>query len=302
MYDFCTISTADHLFKVLALRDSLVAQNSDAFIHVLCIDPLPANLPYGNIAFYTTADISNYPVARTILSKYQSSQDKIRWSLKPIFIKYLLENKANKVIYCDNDIYFYDSYAFLFDLLDQNIFLLTPHHYPRDPNKDQNWLEANFRVGLYNAGFIAATNTAVETLQWWAECCAYRCEKNSLRGLFDDQKYLDLVPVINENVHIVRHAGCNVAEWNKAIIHRSNVNGKVMLNNSYPLIFIHFNGTTVRAIKNGEEPFLKSSLDRYLDVLKKYKPDLNINTLYKPVSFLEKLKLTIWQIATKAGV
>jgi len=217
-------------------------------------------------------------------------------------LRYLTDSKADKVIYTDNDIYFYGDYAFLFELLDTHNFLLTPHHYPRDPTKDQNWLEANFKVGLYNAGFVGVNKSAAHSLDWWAECCAYRCEKNPLRGTFDDQKYLDLIPIIDEGAHILRHSGCNVAEWNRAVISRSEKEGNVMLDGIYPLIFVHYNGTSVRAIIEGAEPYLKNSFDIYLANLKKYKPDITADQLINHPSLMDNIKYRIWQVATRWGL
>lgn len=302
MYHFCTITTADHLFKTLALYDSLTALSSDAYLHVLCVDELTGDLPTGNISFYKPKELAHLPSTGTILNKYSASKDKLRWSLKPVFLHFLLEKTVDKVLYVDNDIYFYGDYTFLFDLLDNYDFLLTPHNYPRDPNKDQNWLEANFRVGLYNAGFVGVNKGAVKDLEWWAGCCAYRCEKNALRGMFDDQKYLDLIPVMNEKACIVRHKGCNVAEWNKAVISRSEENGRLILGGKYPLIFIHFNGTTVRAIERGEEPLLRKYFDLYIANLKKYKPDIQAGQLYKMPSAIERLKYQIWKTATDSSL
>ena len=298
MYHFCTITTADHLFKTWTLYDSLREIHADAFLHVLCIDELPKDSTCENIAFYSLADLSDMPAAKTIRSKYSVSKDKLRWSFKPIFLSYLLQKKADKVVYTDNDIYFEGDYAFIFDLLDSYDFLLTPHHYPRDPNKDQNWLEANFRVGLYNAGFVGVNKNAIKDLTWWAECCAYRCEKNPLRGTFDDQKYLDLIPIMNENAHIMRHKGCNVAEWNKAIISRTERDGKVYLDEKDSLIFVHFNGTTVRAITEGEEPLLAPLFNKYLDNLKKYRPGIKAGDLYSTPGMIDRLKYRIWKLAT----
>ena len=302
MYHFCTITTADHLFKTLALCDSVRATNSASFCHILCTDRLPEGLPTDHISFYTLSDLDPIPVARTIISKYGLSKDKLRWSLKPVFLSYLLKKVTDKVIYVDNDIYFWGDYGFLFDLLATHDFLLTPHHYPRDPHKDQNWLEANFRVGLYNAGFAGVNNNALKDLEWWADCCAYRCEKNALRGTYDDQKYLDLIPVMNETAHIVRHKGCNVAEWNRMVIKRSEKDGKLLLDEIYPLIFIHFNSSTVRAIEHGDEPLLKNHLATYLNNLKKYSPGISADRLYKMPSISDRIKYFIWKAATSHGI
>jgi len=302
MYHFCTITTADHLFKTLSLYDSVRAMGHDSYMHVLCIDVMPSVVPMDCIRFYSISDLPSLPAGDSIISQYSGSKDKLRWSLKPIFLRYLLENKAGRVIYLDNDIYFHDDYRFLFDLMDRYDFLLTPHYYPYSPDRDQNWLEANFKVGLYNAGFIGVSGTAVPYLEWWAKCCAYRCEKNPLRGIFDDQKYLDLIPVINENAHVIRHKGCNVAEWNRSVIDRSEKNGKVVMDGIYPLIFIHYTGTTTRAIREGREPLLVRYFNTYFENLKKHRPDIKVEQLFDKPSIVDRAKYLIWKLATRAGL
>jgi hypothetical protein len=108
---------------------------------------------------------------------------------------------------------------------------------------------------------------------------------------------------MNENAQIVRHKGCNVAEWNKAVIRKNSVkDGKLMLDDIYPLIFIHFNGTTIRAIADGDEPSLKNYLTRYLNNLKKYKANAQVGQLYAMPSLLERVKYFIWKVATKVSL
>lgn len=298
MYHFCTISTADHLYKAFALYDSLVETDSDTFLHILCIDKTNADVSGKNIRIYQLNEIKILSSALNIITKYSRHPDKIRWSLKPVFLTLLLRTISDKVIYVDNDIYFFGQYHFLFDLLDKHNFLLTPHYYSSNPNKDQNWFEANYRVGLYNAGFIGVNKTAVKHLIWWADCCAYRCEKNSIRGMFDDQKYLDLIPVLNEQAHIVRHKGCNVADWNQNEITRSEIDGQIFLDKTFPLVFIHFNYTTIRAIEHGNEPLFVDLYEKYFANLQKHHPPVIRKNMYGEDSLLSKLKYKIWKTAT----
>lgn len=303
MNHFCTITTYDHLYKVFALRDSLVQHDYNTTLHVLMTDGNPASVQSEHIKIYAVTDISSEEIVHKIAAKYHNQPDRLRWSLKPSFLKYLL-NKTDegKVIYLDNDLFFYNNYRFLFDELTEHAFLLTPHYYDRSPTKDQNWLEANFRAGLFNAGFIAVNKNAANTLQWWAECCLYRCKKSAFRGTFDDQKYLDLIPVMREDAMILRHQGCNVAEWNRFLCLREVVNGQVLINGKWPIIFIHFNYTTIREIIDGKEPQLVSFFKTYLETLQKYKPDLKQADMYKPVAKMDWVKYGIWKVLTNNGI
>ena len=303
MNHFCTITTYDHLYKVFALRDSLLRYDNDTTLHILIVDDKQGALVGDSVKMYTLADLNNDELVKSICTKYAGNKDKLRWSLKPGFLRFLLgKDEITKVIYLDNDLCFFNDYAFLFKDLDNHSFLLTPHYYDRSPNHDQVWLEANFKVGLFNAGFIGVNRNAVETLQWWAECCLYRCTKSALRGTFDDQKYLDLVPVMREDAMILRHQGCNVAEWNRFICLRQVVDGRILINGVWPIVFIHFNNTTIREVLDGNEPKLADFFNQYVQSLMKYKPGIKPDDMYKKRAAMDLIKYAIWRVFTAAGV
>ena len=194
------------------------------------------------------------------------------------------------------------TFSFLFELLSKHSFILTPHHYKSDPNENQNWLEANFRIGLYNAGFVGANKDAIKTLQWWADCCLYRCEKNSFRGLFDDQKYLDIIPIIEESAHIIRHKGRNVAGWNTEICRRQIVNYRVMIDGKFDIVFIHFNENTIREIVRGSDFILFNHYHAYVSALKHYKENLRKREIYFDRRISDRLKLSLWKVLTRLEI
>lgn len=273
-------------------------------LHVLVVDG-KEDVIHPRCKFWYLSDLNTDTKAQRVIAKYSSNADKLRWSLKPVFMKHLLIGSSvtlEKIIYVDNDIFFYNDYEFLFDLLDQHNFLLTPHYYRNDPRSYQNWFEANFRVGLYNAGFVGARKTAVSGLDWWAECCLYRCEKNIFRGLFDDQKYLDLLPVIDSKTHIVRHQGCNVAGWNTEVCKRVIVDHVVRINGEYPIVFIHYNDTTIREIIHGNDGILFNYFRRYVEVLRKYNNQIKEKHLLFGIPWLDKLKYNTWKVLTEFGI
>jgi len=303
MNHFCTITTYDHLYKVLALRDSLVKYDTNVLFHVMLVDGPPPETKNDSIKAYTLVDLDKDETANSIVSKYKKQKDKLRWSLKPSFLKFLLTQEGvERVIYLDNDLFFFNNYSFLFEQLVDHAFLFTPHYYDRSPEYHQNWLEANFRAGLFNAGFIGVNRSAANTLQWWAECCLYRCKKSAFRGTFDDQKYLDLIPVMREDAMILRHQGCNVAEWNRFVCVRELVNGQVMINGKWPVVFIHFNNTTIREIMDGTEPLLQGFFNQYLESLKKCKPGLQPNDMYRRPARIDLMKYAVWKFLTRNGI
>lgn len=264
----CTISTLSHRFKTRALFSSL-KEYTYADFFALYTDIPQMHEPDALYCAISFDQLITNETSR--LKKY--SKDKKRWASKPFLLLHLLNHGYDAVIYVDNDIYFYNSPDFLFEQLKKRSVLLTPHYYPADPTNNQIWLEANFRVGLYNAGFIGVSQKGKEAMQWWGNCCLYNVKKAYSRGLFDDQKYLDLMPVLFDDVEILKHRGCNVAGWNIETSVRSlNHKGELMLNNTWPLIFIHFNYYTIQQIVSGKDSLLIPYWEEYLSVLCKEHP------------------------------
>lgn len=264
MLTFCTVSTNSHLFKSYALADSI--EKFGAKLYVLITDDINKSGIIDkpeNVELVSLSKIQNEH-SEKVVDKYNG--DKLRWALKPFFLSYLL-NRNEKVVYVDNDIYFYNDFNFLEKELDENNVLLTPHFYPSDPKENQTWLESNFRIGLFNAGFIAVNQRAKEAMQWWSECTLYEMKRSYSRGLFDDQKYLDLFPVLFEGVKILKHRGCNLAGWNDYNKLEEN-----------KVIFIHFNSYTLNKFKVNSNYYF-SYYKIYLSALQEYFPKFEVKKI-----------------------
>jgi len=272
MKTICTITTYSHLAQTLALRDSALKFSPDSVFCVLIIDN--GNISHLNdktTIFYTLQDIGNACLAMPMIKKYNKDKDQLRWSLKPVFMHFLLLNCGySKTIYVDNDIFFFNNVTFLFDELDQKDILLCPHWRCTKPSVNKNWFIVNFTDGFYNAGFFAAGKNGLEALKWWAEACYFKCAKILRKGLFDDQKYLDFLPVIFENVGIIKHRGCNVAYWNQIENIRVKTASSVLINGQWDIIFIHFTKELIKAVKTQKDPHLTPHLEIYKQAVDKY--------------------------------
>lgn len=284
------------MFKTYALADSIAS--GGGMLNVLLIDSEKQDISAspGNICFYYLEDL-NRGIGKELILKYKRNKDKLRWALKSVFVNYLLD-KNSKVIYVDNDIYFFGEYSFLFNELDTHTMLLTPHFYNADPTKEQNWLEANYRVGLYNAGFVGVNSKAKPALDWWAKCCLYNIKKSYWRGLFDDQKYLDLLPVLFDDVKTVKNRGCNVAGWNYKGYHlQRNNHGEVILNNHYSLTFIHFAELSMLEFSKPDS-FFFNEYNKYIEALRKYNKSYTFKkNVFTKFSILSCLYFIKWRMA-----
>lgn len=99
------------------------------------------------------------------------------------------------------------------------------------------------RAGIYNLGFLGVgpTAEASEILGWWARRLRYQCVNEQGRGLFVDQKVIDLVPGFADGVRILRDSRYNVAYWNLAQ-RRLEQDGEGWRVDGERLGFFHFSG------------------------------------------------------------
>lgn len=253
-YQFCTIATVSHLPFAQVLLASLQRQQAGCVLHVLVVDGELSDDREG-IVFYSLKEVDGTRRAQDIISKYGQTPDNLRWALKPVFLLFLLQ-QAQSLVYLDNDIFFVSPYAFLFTELAGRSVLLTPHWSPFYPLPHASEFELSLQIGLYNAGFIGVTQRAVQALRWWADVCLFKMERSTQEGYFVDQRYLDLLPLLDDGAGILRHPGCNLGSWNIHQNKRTKTAGAVKINGVHDPVFIHFNVATIQQIENGNDPQL----------------------------------------------
>ena len=272
MITCCTIITSDYLPLARVLQASLYAHAPQASLKILVTDK---DLTASGTEFLSVAQLSNGPFAREIEQKYaHTNPDIFRWALKPVLTGHLLREGHAKVICLDADLYFTGDYSFLESLLDEYSILLTPHWADLDVINSEDSVLSVLRNGMFNAGFFAAGRSGLPAVEWWAGMCHYKIERRQDLGIYDDQKYLDLLPVQFEGVHILRHTGCNLASWNIHQCRREMINGSLKINGTYDPVFIHFARDTISNILNRNDVLLKPYLDEYVSLLKKEGFDL----------------------------
>jgi glycosyltransferase involved in cell wall biosynthesis len=164
-------------------------------------------------------------------------------AVKPWMFAELFARGYERVVYFDPDIRVYSALAEL-DAADADTFLtLTPHLTGSIPGDEHPSERSILRAGAYNLGFLAAVQRPplAGFLAWWQEKLELQCVVDVARGLFVDQKWLDLAPGMFPGVAILRHDGYNVAYWNlgQRTVDRS---GAEITVNGAPLRFFHFSG------------------------------------------------------------
>lgn len=224
---------------------------------VLCdardqLPELPAGVELLGIDELGIAALDRMVVQYTILE--------LNTAIKPyVFGTLFARPQAERVIYFDPDIQLYSNGEPLLRRLEQTDVVLTPHlTAPLDDDRHPSDLSI-LQSGSYNLGFLALRRSAdtQALVRWWQRKLERDCVVDIPRGLFTDQKWMDLVPSLCSRVLVERDPGWNVAYWNLAHRQVDEDRPEGFRVNGRPLFFFHFSGYTPgsRSISKHQDRF-----------------------------------------------
>lgn len=184
-------------------------------------------------------------------------------SVKGQFFRYLYNAypEEQNFVYLDPDIYVYSDFEELRVLLNERPILLCPHLL--DPGNIDMELSSTSH-GVYNLGFLAVNSSdeAKQFINWWAERLYLFCYDDIPKGIFTDQKWIDLAPCFFD-VEVFKHRGYDFAPWSLLNCGMTENDGLFFVKGD-PLRFIHYSGKGDSAEKcirewlpEGEHPFKK---------------------------------------------
>ena len=239
----CTIISKNYISYARTLANSFLAHHPGCPFLVLLVDRIDGHFETQSETFHLTGidaldipDLSRFCFQYTILE--------LNTAVKPYFLSHLLDTYGfKKLIYLDPDIIVTENLSHISRLLDQHSIILTPH---LTAQIDDGYRPSELDIllaGSYNLGFIAigATPTTRTFLKWWQERLYANCQIAFDKGMFVDQRWIDLVPGLFDGVHILREPEYNVAYWN---LHSRSVefsDGRLTVNGE-PCRFFHFSG------------------------------------------------------------
>jgi hypothetical protein len=240
----CTIVSFNYLAYARTLCDSFLEANPGCEFYVLLVDRLPSDFNRSGERFeLITVEELAIPAFSSVAFKYDILE--LNTNVKPTFLIALLDRGIEEVVYLDPDIFVYQELSPVFDALEKQVVVLTPHAlspFP-DPQSEVTLLSA----GAFNLGFIAVRNSpeARQFLSWWEVRCLNLAYDEPRTALFVDQKWISLVPCFFDSVAILKHRGCNMAYWNLHERQLSHHDGKWIVNGTDSLVFFHFSGISV---------------------------------------------------------
>ena len=277
--EICTIIAKNYLPSARVLGASLREHHPDVRFTVLVIDEQEGYIDAAAEPFDVIGpDAIGLPQFPLMAAMYEILE--LSTAVKPWLLRTLLERDGEGVIYLDPDMRLFEPLDEVFAAVRAHGVVLNPHApapMPRDGRKpsEQDILIA----GAYNLGFLGlgAGDAATFVLDWWSERLEMDCIVDPEKGFFVDQRWIDLVPGMVGDVHLIRDPGFNVAYWNLPARTVAERGGAVTVDGS-PLKLFHFSGykpgrphelsTHQNRIRLADEPVLARLCDEYAQALR----------------------------------
>lgn len=290
-FHFTTIVSKDHLYKFIVMYTSLEAHCKNFKIYVLCVNEVVYKiLSTIGFKYIVLVKLEEIEDAKLLAAKKDRPFHAYCWTLKPVFLYYVVVNhpQAEYYAHLDSDLFFFDDPQLIFSENITASLFLTHHR-----NSDR-FVKFYTITGIYNTGFVGSKNDAValEAISQWKDKCIAYCplKEDIAKKVFGDQRYVEEWPDNFPGVHIVESVGANAALWNITDYNVALLDDKVILNNT-PLIFYHFSGLAMinsreynicwyyhiddqKIIDNIYVPYL-ISLQNCINEIKRYFPDFN---------------------------
>ncbi len=130
------------------------------------------------------------------------------YTCKPKILQKILDVTGAPAIYCDLDLFYYESPAAWLRGLGEKAVLVCPQR--------NELIEFDRFYGFFQAGLIAVNERAKTFLEWWGRLSFYKClnTRRTHDYFMEDQGYLDLAPVLFAEFGIDWSGEQNVAPWN----------------------------------------------------------------------------------------
>lgn len=242
-----TSITANYLPKARVLAESLKRVAPEVHFHLILSDNTPVGFnldaePFDTVIYaeeLVTTDFPRWAFGHSVVELCTAVKGA---AMEHIFSQF----DAKQVFYFDPDMVVFSRLDELQEILSHNNVVLTPHQ--TDPEtSDMGILDnevASLIHGVFNLGFVGVRNVPEgrRFARWWAERLHKYCHDDLPRGLFTDQKWVNLAPCFFDGVGILRSPAFNVATWN--LTNRTatgSVKDGISINGE-PLGFYHFSG------------------------------------------------------------
>lgn len=242
MHHFGTLYDINYLSRGLALLHSMQEHIPNFRLYVLCLDRETLQYwqahPTEQLVPIALEEVEDYE-PELLEAKQNRSLVEYYFTLSPVWPLFLLDKfpEIDLITTLDADIYFFSDPTPIFQELEKKSILITPHRFGEK-------LKHSEVHGKYNVSFqsFRRNRSGQACLAQWREQCLEWCYDTPENDRFADQKYLDVWPDDFKDVQPMQHPGAGLAPWNACNYTYQLKNGKIYLDDKWPLIFYHFHG------------------------------------------------------------
>lgn len=241
----CTLFSRSHLPRARVLQESLRRFHPELDLFMLVTDLVGA-IDASGVPDRTTVLAASQVMPASDVARLSALYDPLEYcaAFKPFVIAHLLGRGYDKILYFDSDILLLNPLDGILRELEEAAVLLTPHLLRpiESEGKEQAELEI-LLAGTFNSGFVGISRRPESEafLAWWQARLSTHCFVDRLNGMFADQRWLDLAPLLFDGIGILRDPGCNVGYWN---LHSRKIGqvGDRWTADGSNLVFFHFSG------------------------------------------------------------
>lgn len=256
-----------------ALGDSVKRQHPDLPFFIVVADPEDGLIRFDEQR-YPIIPAAQLGIGKLAEMAFKYNVTEFCTALKPFSFQYLFGQGFDQVIYFDPDIFVFNSLDAMFGRLNDASLIVTPHVCTLQNHYTGLVPEAMLLgVGIFNFGFCALSNSqnGRRIADWWAIRLTDQCYGDKIDCLHTDQKWMDFMPSLIDDVYIERGLGYNVAIWNWHerrvqerdgqfwVINRIDGTGRM------PLVFYHFSNYHFREAANPDR-FRPKYVQRFTDL------------------------------------
>ena len=211
-----TSITLSYLAKARVLVRSVKRHNPGYRFYLVLAEPAPPwlaeGIAGGREPFDRLVTIDDLPIADKAAWLFGLDVIEACTGVKAAAMQLLQEKFGeDRVIYLDPDIAVFHGLEPLVEMLGDHSILLTPHCPAAETEIEAMIYNeiSSLAHGIYNLGFIAVAGDAEgrRLTAWWAQRLRHFCHYDIPRGLFTDQRWIDLVPAQFDRVNIVPRPG-----------------------------------------------------------------------------------------------
>jgi len=274
----CTIASKNYIAFARVFADSYLKHNQNGKVFLLLVDDVNGYFKPTDERF-EIVNVHDLAIPYFEAFAFKYTMVELCTALKPYLLEYLIQKYSiRKLVYFDPDILITHSLRDLIDLLDNYSIVLTPHLLQ---SLDDGYKPSDvdiLKAGIFNLGFIGLRNdsTTMSFLDWWKKKLYNFSIMDPNKGYHTDQKWIDFVPSLFANVHVLREPGYNVAYWNLSNRLVTKHDGEFYVNDE-TMYFFHFSGFDPENIEQVSKhqnrftldklPNLKPLFEMYRDLL-----------------------------------